>query len=159
MKIVFFGTPYYVLPVLESLHKSFRTGNESPIAAVVTQKPSPSGRNQQLSFSAVDDWAHKRNIPKFYNCEELLASGIKADIGVLASFAQIIPIEVLKLFPYGIINIHPSLLPKFRGSSPVQATIITGEEAGCSFIKLDEKLDHGQIISQFKDEVLDNIQI
>ncbi|KKQ98620.1 MAG: Methionyl-tRNA formyltransferase [Candidatus Woesebacteria bacterium GW2011_GWB1_39_12] len=155
MKIIFFGTPDYVVPVLESLHRTFKpkTG-ESPIAAVVTQAPKPTGRKQELSYSPVDTWAFKKKVPKFFDPEDILKNKIQADLGVLASYGTIIPAEVINHFPHGILNIHPSLLPKWRGSSPIQAIIISEDQAGATIIKIDEKLDHGPIISQFKDEVL-----
>lgn len=154
MKIVFFGTPPYVLPVLETIHKAFKVRHESPIAAVVTQRPRPSGRKQILTYSEMDHWAHKRAIPKLYTSGDLVEQNIQADIGILAAYGEIIPENVINHFPHGILNIHPSLLPRFRGASPVQATIVSGEEAGVTIIKMDEKLDHGPIVAQFKDEIL-----
>lgn len=154
MRIVFFGTPDYVVPVLDKLHKTFKgKSGTSPVIAVVTQKPKPVGRKQILTYSPVDNWAHKKGVEKFYSSKKLLESGIKADAGILAAYGEILPKEVLNDFPHGILNIHPSLLPKSRGASPVQATIITGEEAGATIIKLDEKMDHGPIIAQFKEDV------
>ncbi len=156
MKIVFFGTPAYVVPVIHEIHKRFVTGpGKSPIVAVVTQSPKPVGRKKYRQFSPIDEWAHDRNIPVFYSSREILKSDIEADLGILASFGEIIPKEVLNLFPHGILNIHPSLLPKFRGASPVQAAIASGEKTtGATIIKLDEKLDHGPIITQFKEDIL-----
>lgn len=157
MKIVFFGTPDYVLPVLKNLHKTFKTNEGVPIVAVVTQKPKPTGRKQHVEYSPVNKWAHDRNIPVFYNSIDLVNNQIKASVGILASFGQIISGEVISHFPQGIINIHPSLLPKYRGASPIPASIISGDkETGISFIKLDNKLDHGPIIAQFNEEILDN---
>lgn len=148
MKIVFFGTPDYVLPVLKKLHKYHE------IVAVVTQPPKPTGRKQILSFSPVDKWAHGRKIPIFYKSLELIDDGVKADLGILAAYGEIIPKSVIDLFPHGILVIHPSLLPKYRGASPVQAAIAAGEEkTGVTVIKMDEKLDHGPIISQFEEEI------
>ena len=163
MRIVFFGTPEYVLPVLEKLNKSFRTKGISPVVAVVTQGPKPAGRKKLLAYSPVDNWAHKRNakinnpsakIEILHSAKELKSQGVQADIGILAAYGEIIPSDVLKMFPLGILNIHPSLLPKFRGASPVQATIATEEQAGATIIKLDEEMDHGPIVAQFKDETL-----
>ncbi len=155
MKFVFFGTPEYVIPVLENIHKKFKTKTgDSPIAAVVTQPPKPTGRKRELSYSPVDTWAYKKGVSKYFNPKDLVKNNITADIGILASYGSIIPPEVIKLFPKGILNIHPSLLPFWRGSSPVQATIISGVQAGASIIRIDEKLDHGPIIARFKDEVL-----
>lgn len=157
MKIVFFGTPEYVVPVLDALHKSFREkSGASPIVAVVTQSPKPTGRKQILSYSPVDTWAHKKEVPIFFDSQKLIKSGIKADVAVLAAFGQIIPKNVLEYFRYGIVNIHPSLLPKYRGASPVQATIAAGDKVtGVTFIKLDELMDHGPILSQFKEDTRD----
>ncbi|MBU0572343.1 methionyl-tRNA formyltransferase [Patescibacteria group bacterium] len=156
MKIVFFGTPEYVQPVVEMLHKTFKPSgdNKSSIVAVVTQSPKPVGRKKILSHSPIDKWAHNKNIQIINKSDKLLESELKPDIGILASFGEIIPKEILNYFPHGILNIHPSLLPKYRGASPVRAAIATGEtETGVTIIKLDEKLDHGKIISQFKAEI------
>jgi methionyl-tRNA formyltransferase len=156
MKIVFFGTPEYVQPVVEMLHKTFEPSgeNKSSIVAVVTQKPKPVGRKKILSHSPIDKWAYNKDILIFNESQELLNSELKPDIGILASFGEIIPKEVLNYFPHGILNIHPSLLPKYRGASPVRAAIAAGEtKTGATIIKLDEELDHGKIISQFKIEI------
>ncbi|MCX6703923.1 MAG: methionyl-tRNA formyltransferase [Candidatus Woesebacteria bacterium] len=156
MKIVFFGTPDYVLPVLTAVHKKFVTGpGKSPIAAVVTQSPKPVGRKQVITFSPVDKWAHERNIPIHYAANELAIDSIEADMGILASYGEIIKKDVIDLFPHGILVIHPSLLPKYRGASPIPAAITAGEAVtGVTIFKMDEKVDHGPIISQFREDVL-----
>ena len=156
MKIVFFGTPEYVKSVVETLHKTFKASadNKSSVVAVVTQKPKLVGRKKILSHSSIDKWAFDKNIPVVTDSLELLDSQLEPDIGILASYGQIIPKEVLDYFPHGILNIHPSLLPKYRGASPVRATIAAGEtKAGATIIKLDEQLDHGEIVSQFKIDI------
>lgn len=145
LKVIFFGTPHYVLPILEKLYKEFE------VVAVVTQEPKPVGRDQKLEYSPVDDWAHLKKIEIHFDFKDLP----EAELGVCASFGKIIPSEVLNYFKYGILNIHPSLLPKFRGSSPIQATLIEGlQTTGVSIIRMNEKLDQGHILTQFKDEVL-----
>lgn len=156
MKIVFFGTPDYVLPVLTAIHKKFVTGpGKSPIVAVVTQSPKPAGRRQILSYSPIDKWAHEHKIPIFYSSDDLLKENIEADLGILASFGEIIPPDVINLFPKGILVIHPSLLPKYRGASPVPAAIMNGDEkTGVTIFKMDSKIDHGPIVSQFKEDIL-----
>lgn len=156
MKIVFFGTPYYALPILTELHKRFVTGpGRSPIVAVVTQSPKPVGRKQILSYSPIDKWAHDHKLPIFYSAKELLEENIEADFGVLASYGEIVSQEVINLFPKGILVIHPSLLPKYRGASPVTEAIKNGDSTtGVTIFKMDAKLDHGQIISQFKEDIL-----
>ncbi len=155
MDIVFFGTPEYVLSVVNQLHREFKPKvGESPIVAVVTQPPKESGRKKYLSYSAVDAWAHKRKIPVFYDQQEFLNQKLNADIGILASYGVIVTQEMLDYFPLGILNIHPSLLPQFRGASPVQAALVSGAtETGSTIMKLDPLLDHGPIVSQFVEEI------
>ena len=156
MKIVFFGTPDYVVPFLENLHKAFKARSESPIASVVTQEPKLAGRDQVKTFSPVDKWAYEHKKPIFFDPLDIVSYNISADIGILASYGKIIPESVINHFRYGIVNIHPSLLPLWRGSSPIQASIVSGEKiTGVTFMKLDPLLDHGPIISQFKDEILE----
>ncbi|MDZ4227805.1 MAG: methionyl-tRNA formyltransferase, partial [Candidatus Levybacteria bacterium] len=80
----------------------------------------------------------------------------KATVAVLADFGLIIPKEILNVFPKGIINIHPSLLPKYRGPTPVQTAILNGDKVtGVSIMRVDEKIDHGPILRQEKEEILD----
>lgn len=77
-----------------------------------------------------------------------------ADVGVLASYGKILPSEILAIPKHGILNIHPSLLPKYRGPSPVQTAILNGEKkTGVSIIKIDEKMDHGPIVAQFEEDI------
>ena len=156
MKIVFFGTPEYVQPVLVSLNKKVKNKDgTSAIVAVVTQPPKPVGRKQLKTYSPVDNWAHKKEIPAFYDPEELLSSkkGV-FELGVIADYGKIISKRVIGAFPRGILNIHFSSLPSFRGASPVQAAIINGDkEIGISIFKIDEGLDHGPIVSQFKEAI------
>jgi methionyl-tRNA formyltransferase len=155
MRIVFFGTPDYVVPVVDGLLKYFRTNSDPhPISAVITQSPKPAGREKSLTYSPVDFWAYEKKIPKYFEPTDLITEQISVDIGVLASYGQFIPEPVIKLFKYGILNIHPSLLPCWRGASPIQASIISGEsKTGVSIIKLDKLLDHGLIVTQFIDEI------
>ncbi|MBU0570080.1 methionyl-tRNA formyltransferase [Patescibacteria group bacterium] len=151
MHIVFLGTPDYVLPVLDSLHEK----REFSIVAVVTQNPKPVGRKKVVTHSPVNVWAGKNQIPVFYNSTDFLKSGINADVGILAALHEHLPKKMLDYFPHGILNIHLSLLPKYRRSSCVQAAIVSGDKySGATIIKLDEKLDHGPIVSQFKEKIL-----
>ena len=156
MNIVFFGTPEYVIPILDSLHENFHTHEGSPIKAIVTQPPRPAGRKQIRTFSAVDDWAHAKNVLKLYSPQDVIDKKIDADIAILAAFGAIIPKEVIDHFPLGILNVHPSLLPKLRGASPVQSAIATNSGTGVTIIKLDEKMDHGPVVAQFRDELKRN---
>jgi len=145
MKIIFFGTPEYVMPVLKRLHR------EHEIVAVVTQPPSEVGREKKVKRTEVDHWAYKRKIPIFFDFGKPLPA---ADLGVLAAYGKIIPKDVILNTKYGIFNIHPSLLPKYKGASPVQAAITNGEQTtGVTIIKMDEKLDHGPILSSFREDI------
>lgn len=150
MKIIFFGTPDFVIPVLESLHKKYNSGRERELIAVVTQAPKPVGREKKLEYSAVDTFAHTHKIDIYHSTDDLP----DFDLGVCAAYGKIIPAEVINQAKRGILNVHPSLLPKYRGASPVQATIAAGDtETGVTIIKMDEDMDHGPIVSSFKDTV------
>jgi len=156
MKIVFIGTPDYVVPILQLLHKKFRENNnsESGVVAVLTQTPKPSGRDKKISYSAVDSWAHTHKIPIYFSPLDLIKENVKADVGVLASYGGLLPKDLITYFPKGILVIHPSLLPQFRWSSPVPAAIITNTNpTGVSIIKMDDKFDHGPVVTQFKEDV------
>lgn len=146
MKIIFFGTPEYVVPILSKLSKVHE------IVAVITQPPMPVGRDQFKKYSPVDDWAHKRDVPIFFEFDKPFP---EADLGVCAAYGKIIPKKVIDLFKLGILNIHPSLLPKYRGASPINEALKNGDlETGVTIIKMDEKMDHGPIVTFFKEEIL-----
>lgn len=145
-KIIFFGTPDYIIPVLKALKA------EHEIVAVVTQPPKPVGRKQTLTPSPVASWATKNNVLSIDGEPEKIITQLNklgADIGVLASYGRILPASLLETLPHGIINIHPSCLPRWRGPAPVEATIASGDIPGITFIKLNEKMDHGPILAQY----------
>lgn len=151
-KIVFFGTSDYVVCVPEALKKA---GHE--IVAIVTQSPKPVGREQLVTPSPVEEWAKKNGIKVLYEPQV----NTSADIGVVASYGAIIKNEVINSFPQGILNIHPSLLPKYRGACPIQAAIFYNEsQTGVTIIKMDERMDHGPIVTQetVAIEVSDNFE-
>lgn len=155
MKFVFFGTPEFVLPVVEILQKAYTKKISDPaIVAVITQEPKRVGRKQILTYSPIDRWAHEHHTPVFYSPQAFLESKISADVGILAAYGKIIPPECLNYFPLGILNIHPSLLPKYRGASPLQSAIAAGEtQTGATVIKLDSGMDHGPIVAQFTESI------
>lgn len=136
-KIVFFGSGYFVIPVIEKL-------KDTGLKLVITHE----------SKGRLINYLKKHNIPYISSDlkDSLVISKIqdlKPDIGVLASFGAFIPQEVIDLFPLGILNIHPSLLPKLKGPSPIQYTILSGNTtAGITVIKLDDQIDHGPIAIQ-----------
>jgi methionyl-tRNA formyltransferase len=147
MKIVFFGSSGYVIPVIEILRKNF------DLLVVTTEKsdgavPSFCKQNK-INFLSVSTL-------KDLNAKSLIFN-TKATVAVVADFGLIIPKEILNAFSKGIINIHPSLLPKYRGPSPVQAAILNGEKiTGVSIMKVDDKIDHGSILGFEKEEILDS---
>lgn len=146
MKIIFLGTPDFSSQVLQSLINS-----RHQVVGVVTQPDKPSGRGQKLVCSPVKLLAQKYNIPVFQpnriskECEPL--KELNADIMVTAAYGQILRQNVLDLTPNGVINVHASLLPKYRGSSPIQWCIIKGEtQTGVTIMKTDIGVDTGDMI-------------
>lgn len=150
--IVFFGTPDYVIPILDALKEA---GYD--IAAVVTQPEKAVGRKQVLTPSPVALWANKNGISVITDATALQSAVARlgANVGILAAYGKIIKQEVIEAFPKGIINVHPSLLPKFRGASPIAGAIAAGDrETGVTIIRLDEEMDHGPILDQVIEPVL-----
>jgi methionyl-tRNA formyltransferase len=146
--IVFFGTEEFSLATLQALISS-----GYPIGAVVTKPDSKKGRGHKLSTPVVKKLALEHNIPvlqpdKLSDInEEIKAMGDV--VGVLVSYGKIIPQSTLDLFSPGIINIHPSLLPKYRGPSPIESAIKDGElETGVSIMKLSQDMDAGGVYKQ-----------
>ncbi len=148
IKLVFFGSSRYVVPVVKVLKEKFE------LVLVVT--------TEQNSFDAIPFYCQTNKIPfisvqQFNNLTMQTIKDAYASFAVLAYFGLIIPQKVLKIFSKGIINIHPSLLPKYRGPTPVQNAILNGEKVtGVSIIRLDEKVDHGPIIAQKVEKILED---
>jgi len=152
IRIIFAGTPDFAVPYLEGLI------NDPAffIMGAITQPDKPSGRKQQLSPSPVKLAAQKYRLniwqPDNLKTESELAAEIKAvgaDLLVVVAYGQIIPQSILRIFPRGAINVHPSLLPKYRGASPIQSALLAGEaETGISIMLMDEMMDHGPILAQ-----------
>ena len=147
MRVVFMGTPDFSVPALE------RIASEHEVVAVVTQKDKPKGRGQELAFTPVKESALKLNIPVLQPekvKEESFVKELKdlnPDAIVVIAFGQILSNDILTLPKYGCINVHASLLPKYRGAAPIQWTVIDGEEkSGVCTMKMDEGLDTGDII-------------
>jgi len=160
LKVVFFGTPDFALPIPVSLSKNFN------LLAVVTNPDKKVGRKQVLTPTPVKKWAKENNIPVFTKekLDGVLVSdlqNLEPDLFVVASFGKIIPKTFLDIPKYGVLNLHFSLLPKYRGASPMQAALINGDEVtGISIIKMDEKMDHGPVVyaEEFSLSPLDNFQ-
>jgi len=153
IKTVFLGTPSFGGIILKKLLES----GCKPVL-VVTEPDKPVGRKQTLTPPPVKLIAQKYNIPiaqpeKIVNCK-LKIENLKPDLGIVAAFGQIIPNNILTIPKYGFLNVHPSLLPKYRGPSPIQNAILNGDkETGVSIILLDEKMDHGPILAQRELEI------
>lgn len=156
MKIVFIGTPKFASIILEKLIE-----NKYKPVLVITETDKPSGRKQEVIPSEVKQTAEKNNISviqpeKIKDAEEELKK-INPDLIVLTAYGQIVPKSVLDIPRFGSINIHPSLLPKYRGASPVQSTILNGDKiTGVTIYQMDEKMDHGAILMQRELEIKDN---
>tara|TARA_B100000401_G_scaffold422989_1_gene350489 strand:+ start:50 stop:982 length:933 start_codon:yes stop_codon:yes gene_type:complete len=151
-KIVFMGTPLFAVPILKSLYQ-----NGYPVSVVYTQPPNKSQRGQKIKNSPVQNMSEILNLeirtPQILknNTEEYnYFQSLNADMAVVVAYGQIIPEEYLNLTKYGFINIHASLLPKWRGAAPIQRSIINlDEETGISFMKLVKKLDEGPVCKKF----------
>ena len=152
MKILFMGTPDYAVSALEAL---IAAGYE--ITAVVTQPDKAKGRSGQMQFPPVKECALKHGIPvlqpvKIRTQEAVLElKKYEADVFVVAAFGQILTKEILDMPRLGCVNIHASLLPKYRGASPINHCIIDGEkETGVTIMQMDEGIDTGDILTKVK---------
>jgi methionyl-tRNA formyltransferase len=150
MRIVFMGTPEFAVPSLAALLRS-----DHSVVGVVTQPDRPKGRGQELAASPINQLAQQHEIPvlqplKMKDPRFLEAlSAWKPDLIVVAAFGRILPKAVLDLPPRGCINVHASLLPKYRGAGPIQWAIIRGEqETGITTMLMDEGMDTGAILLQ-----------
>ncbi len=148
LRIVFMGTPQFAIPILDDLIKS-----EFKPMAVVTAPDKPTGRNQEIIPPPVKVLVQNYQIPAWQpeTKEELVAqtTSLKPDLIIISAYGKILPKEVLMLPKYGSINVHPSLLPKYRGPSPIQFAILNGDkETGASIMLMNEKIDEGPILAQ-----------
>jgi methionyl-tRNA formyltransferase len=153
MKIIFAGTPEFAIPSLLALLNS-----QHKICAVYTQPDRPAGRGQKITASPIKQLAITNNLPVYQpiNLKELeiqqQLQHLAADIFVDVAYGVILPEAVLSMFKFGCINIHPSLLPKWRGAAPIQRAIMFGDKAtGVSIMKIAKGLDTGAI---YKQEIL-----
>ena len=151
MKLVFMGTPGLTLPVLDAL------AGEHEIVAVYTQPPRPAGHGMKIRKSPVHEWGENHQIPvltpetlKDLNVQKQLAD-FNAEAIIVYAYSQMIPDAVLNIAPMGCINIHPSLLPRWRGAAPIIRTIEHGDQqAGVSIMQLDSGWDTGPVLAQEK---------
>lgn len=154
-KIIFFGSDYNSAQLLEKL-----INNKLNLKLVITKSEKNTGRKQKKNL--VKKIAQENNIDvlekdKITEKDFEQLKNIQADLGVLLSYGAIIPQEIIDIFPLGILNIHPSLLPKYRGSSPVQTSLLNGDQiTGVSVMLLSKKMDAGPILLQEKINISEN---
>ncbi len=150
MRVIFMGTPDFAVGTLEALLAA-----KHEVVLVVTQPDKPKGRGKEVQFTPVKECALAHQIPVFQPvkvreeaCIEQLRT-YQADIMVVVAFGQILPLEILEMAPYGCVNVHASLLPKYRGAAPIQWAIIDGEaETGITTMQMDVGLDTGDMIQK-----------
>jgi methionyl-tRNA formyltransferase len=158
MKILFLGTPDSAVLVLEKLITT-----QHQVVGVITQPARKSGRGLDLKDSAVSEFAKQKGL-KVFSPEKIdkeyfeqNLKSLDADMAIVVAFGQILSKEILAELKFGWINIHYSLLPKFRGAAPVQRAILQGEkETGISFFKIEEGLDTGPIINSYPYQLSDS---
>ncbi len=149
IKVVFFGTQQFARGVLESLIKD----SDFEIVAVFTQPDKPIGRKQEIQKSPVKIFAEEKNIPVFQpeKLKNYVMPNFGADLNIVCQYGLIIPQNVLDSAKKGSVNVHASLLPKYRGASPIQSAILNNEkETGTTIMLMDSKMDHGPILAQEK---------
>lgn len=150
MKIVFFGSAQFGIPCLDAINAS-----EHQLVAIFTQPAHPAGRGRKPRPTPVAEWAGANNIPcteaENINTPDMVAAvaDCKADLLVVIAFGQKIGTEVIDLHPKGAINVHASLLPKYRGAAPINWVLANGEsETGITIITLAEKMDAGDMLAK-----------
>jgi len=159
-KIIFMGTPLFAVPILKSLYQ-----NGFPISVVFTQPPQKSHRGQRINKSPIQGISETLNIDfrtpqslKNNNEEYEFIKDLNADLCITVAFGQIIPKEFLSLTKKGFINIHASILPKWRGAAPIQRSIMNLDtETGISIMKMNEELDSGPICNTYKIKLDQNL--
>ena len=148
MKFIFFGTPEFAAIILEKLIQA-----ELMPEAVICNPDKPTGRKQIITPPPVKVLAQKYGLtiyqPKDKNELLEIIKKLQPDLAIVAAFGMLFPKEILAVPKYGFINIHPSLLPKYRGPTPIQTAILNGDEkTGVSLFLIDEKMDHGPILAK-----------
>ncbi len=154
MKTIFMGTPEFAL---SSLHKVFE---QTDLKAIFTKEDKPNSRGKKIIINPIKQFGLDNNIeviqPKKLKDQEIInkIKEIDPDLIVVVAYGKIIPKEIIDIPKYGIINVHSSLLPKYRGASPIHSAILNGDkETGISIMYIEEELDSGAVILQEKCEI------
>ena len=158
-KIIFMGTPLFSVPILKSLYQ-----NGYPISVVYTQPPQKSHRGQKINKSPIQGISETLNLDyrspltlKDNNEEYEFLKKLDADLAVVVAYGQIIPKNFLNLTKKGFINIHASILPKWRGAAPIQRSIMNlDNETGISIMKIAEELDSGPVSNIYRIKIGQN---
>jgi methionyl-tRNA formyltransferase len=153
IKFVFFGTPEIAVTILDELALAGFVPE-----LVVTREDKPQGRRMEISSPPVKIWAEERGIRVFqpttlrnggaFDALKILAPERGWDVFIVAAYGNIIPPDILSLPKHGCLNVHPSLLPRLRGASPIQSAILDEDKTGVTIMRLDEEMDHGPIVAQ-----------
>ena len=158
-KLVFMGTPMFAVPILKSLYQ-----NGYNISCVYTQPPQKSKRGQKINKSPIQGISETLNLeyrtpPVINNEEEYnFLNSLDADLAIVVAYGQIIPKKFLSLTKTGFINVHASLLPKWRGAAPIQRSIMNlDQETGISIMRIAEKLDTGPVCNNYKIQLNENL--
>ena len=159
-KIVFMGTPMFAVPILKSLYQ-----NGYPISCVYTQPPQKSQRGHKINKSPIQAISETLNLEfrtpnslKENNEELKYFKSIDAELAIVVAYGQIIPKEFLNLTKKGFINIHASILPRWRGAAPIQRAVMNlDKETGLSIMKIDEELDTGPVCKIYKMNIENNL--
>ncbi len=158
LKIIFMGTPEFAVPILKSIYES-----ENELLSVYTQPAKKKARGQKIIPSPIQEFSEKKKIP--FRCPEILNNDkeykyikeLNADIVIVVAYGKIIPKRFLELSETSFINIHASLLPKWRGAAPIQRAIMNmDQETGISIMKIANELDAGPIMQYFKIKITNN---
>ena len=159
LKIIFMGTPDFSVPILEALHKS-----EHEIIQVYTQPPKKKNRGQKISVTPIHNFAYKNKLivrsPEKLDADHELKflRDSKPDVIIVAAYGKILPVKLLNMTNIKFINVHASLLPKWRGAAPIQRSIMNlDQETGISIMKIIPKLDAGPVMLKSKISISKNI--
>lgn len=154
MKIIFMGTPEFAVPSLEIINKDYE------VVSVFTKIDKPNARGNKINYSPVKEYALANGLkiyqPQNFKEEEIIDEirKIQPDLIVVVAYGKILPKEVIDIPKYGIINVHSSLLPKYRGAAPINAVLINGDKkSGVSIMYVEEELDAGAVILQEETEI------
>lgn len=156
MKIIFMGTPEFAVPSLEIINKDYE------VVSVFTKVDKPNARGNKINYSPVKEYALANGLkiyqPQNFKEKEIIDEirKIQPDLIVVVAYGKILPKEVIDIPKYGIINVHSSLLPKYRGAAPINAALINGDKkSGVSIMYVEEELDAGAVILQEETEIIE----